>query len=467
MNNYNLSNSERLNILDSHNNYYNNIFLIENKHIGLDNLILELKNELNFQKNVFIHYSEQVGYDSASIFFTNIQNNYISELFKYNNIIIEKYNVFKNLISESSFNFSEKIDKFNQFILNSVITNATIMLEQYGEEFRNDNESDQVRSAVNKKINDNLQNAINYIKENGITVVFENIRQALFSGVGSIIQTALTFTKAGAIAVEAAWGIMTLYDAYQYFVNKTPGSLTNLIIDIICLLSIGYAGRYLKQFINRAGNSVTSVLNQIMSSNIGQTLKPIITKLLDKSTQLLNWLKQSAGIMKNKMGITWVENLILKVVNFFKDMVAKLNASFTTGLTNITMSTLRSVNYLGNTFKDDVFAAIQREITNKTLSNDIVKYTKDLALDVIDRYVKKYLVNKSTMEALAILDQQFGTQAGDLYAIYYYSKNLDKSTAKGKKFDSKDPLSRIAVSGYPVGLNQSNIQRAVSNLDLN
>ena len=63
----------------------------------------------------------------------------------------------------------------------------------------------------------------------------EGLRSALFSLGGVAVQTILAFTGAGAIVNDVAWGILTLYDAYQYFTNGSTNSLFNLIIDIINL----------------------------------------------------------------------------------------------------------------------------------------------------------------------------------------------------------------------------------------
>ena len=114
------------------------------------------------------------------------------------------------------------------------------------------------------------------------------------SGVGTAIQIALSFTGPGTIVNEIAWGVMTLYDAYQYFVNSAPGSLATLIIDLICLLTAGTLGKALGKLVGTAGTSITGVLQKFMQTGVGQTIKPVLGVISGGASKLASWLSTSA-----------------------------------------------------------------------------------------------------------------------------------------------------------------------------
>jgi len=286
-----ISESERSRILSMHESFVPKRYREKTDSSSIPNLINQFIDELNFQKQVHLHSLSMIESNKRADYITNYQNKYVVGLFSHNQVISETYlGNFKNVITESEISYSDQLDKFNNFLVKSLLFDNGIITEQWWnpQEYVDkvvSTVSDAASSAYNSAaqtvgaawdktkqvagqawdatkqagqyVVNQLASAVDYIKKNGLGFIFENLRKALMSGVGTAIQIALSFTGPGAIVNEVAWGIMTLYDAYQYFVNSTPGSLANLIIDLICLLTAGTLGKALGKLVGTVGTSIT------------------------------------------------------------------------------------------------------------------------------------------------------------------------------------------------------------------
>jgi len=412
-----ISESERSRILSMHESFVPKRYREKKDSSSIPNLINQFIDELNFQKQVHLHSLSMIESHKRADYIKKYQNKYVVGLFSHNQVISETYlGNFKNVITESEVSYSDQLDKFNNFLVKSLLFDNGIITEQWWnpQEYIGNvvsTVSDAASSAYNSAaqtvgaawdktkqvagqawdatkqagayVANQLASAVDYIKKNGLGVVFENLRKALMSMVGTAIQVALSFTGVGAIANEVAWGIMALYDAYQYFVNSAPGSLANLIIDLICLLTAGTLGKALGKLVGTVGTSITG-------------------------------------------GITWVAGLLGKVVTFFKDMAAQLAALIAAPVAKVLV---RAGVPLTSKFEAAVFTQLAQkseEEIAKAVGNGITKAEIKLA----EKYANEYLREKPTAEALGFLDQKMGTKMGDAYALYLNSTKLASHTNK-------------------------------------
>ena len=327
---------------------------VEEKENSIEYLIEELINELNFHKKFLTaHIQFKEDFVNKFTYLEKYQKNLVEGLCGDNSVILEVYSHSFNrrVISESVFNFESEIDRFNQFIVSSILFQSGILSEQinpidFAQNVYNKgkqvaqtayntgkqvaqtayNTGKQVAQTVGKQVTsaynqakESLTNAVNYVKKYGISRIMEGLRSALMSGIGTAIQVALSFTGVGAIANDVAWGIMTLYDGYQYFVNGA--SLFNLIIDVICLVTAGTLGKFLGKWVGQAAGSIGEAFTKLLNSGAGSWLKPIVSKLAAAGSWIMGYLGKAATFMAEKMGINWVKNIVGKVGSFFNNML--------------------------------------------------------------------------------------------------------------------------------------------------
>lgn len=404
----------------------------------LEDLFNQLISELNFQKEVHLHTLSLLDENSKQGYIENYQKNIIYDFFKHNKVVCENFkNEFKTILTESIETLSQQIESFNNFFVSSLMFDCGLISEQWW------NPLDYAKKAYNavkgvtskawnttknaaSTVYNKVKQAVNYVKEKGIGTVFEGLRNALMSGVGTAIQIALSFTGVGAIANEIAWGIMTLYDAYQYFVNKVSGSLSNLIIDLVCLLTAGSLGKVLKGFVGKAYTSIQQFFTAFINSGGGKYIKPVLNKLKNGASSVSSFLSSSSEFMKTKMGIGWASNLINKVVEFFKGIAEKIG-------TFIGSKTAGTVLRAGITLSNKFEAAALTQLAQKS-EQEIAKIVGDTVtksqIQAAGKYSTEYLKEKPTKEALTIIDQKFGTKMGDAYSLYLGATKSSKHTSK-------------------------------------
>lgn len=455
-----ISESERSRILSLHESFVPKRYREKTDSSSIGSLINQFIDELNFQKQVHLHSLSMIESHKKADYIRKYQNKYVVGLFSHNQVISETYlGNFKNVITESEISYSDQLDKFNNFLVKSLLFDNGIITEQWWnpQEYIGNvvsTVSDAASSAYNSAaqtvgaawdktkqvagqawdatkqagqyVVNQLASAVDYIKKNGLGLIFENLRKALLSYAAAAVQIALAFTGASTVAFEVAWGIMTLYDAYQYFVNSAPGSLANLIIDIICLLTAGTLGKALSGLVGTAGTSISVVLQKFMQTGVGKFIKPVLGVISGGASKLASWLGTAAKFMADKMGITWVANLLGKVVTFFKDMAAKLAAIVAP---QVARAIVRAGVTLGPRFESAVFGQLaqktEQEIAKLT-GQQITKAEVKLA----EKYANEYLREKPTEEALRYLDEKMGSKMGDAYALYLNTTKLASHTGK-------------------------------------
>jgi hypothetical protein len=214
----------------------------------------ELSSLVTFQKNFHIGFLKSLDSSKKNEYLGKLRN-FFEPFYKGNQYLLEQFeNHFDlNLLSESNFDHNEYVNKMFSFFNYSTSSKSYLNENILFSEINLLNEMDLLSNAWDATVNatksaynyvsNQLSNAINYVKKNGINLIMEQVRSALVSGAGAAIQTALGFTGVGNIGNAIAWGIMTLYDAYQYFINS--GSIMNFVVSVLSLvLSSGGGALY-------------------------------------------------------------------------------------------------------------------------------------------------------------------------------------------------------------------------------
>jgi len=426
---------------------------VEEKENSVEFLIEELVNELNFHKKFLTaHIQLKENFVNKLTYLEKYQKNLVEGLHGDSSIILEVYsqNFNRRIINESVYNFESEIDRFNQFIINSTLFNSGLLSEQFYNPIdiakRVYNTGKQVAqnaynkgkqavqyvgnqaSALYNKAKESLNNAVNYLKKYGISQIMEGLRSALMSGVGTAIQVALAFTGVGAVVNDVAWGIMTLYDGYQYFVNGA--SLFNLIIDVICLVTAGTLGKFLGKWVGQAAGSIGEAFTKLLNSGAGSWLKPIVGKLAAAGSWIMGYLGKAASFMAEKMGINWVKNIVNKVGSFFSEMLKIVEQKVAPVIGKVIGKGAEKI--AGAQFVAKYGGSMSKKLGTLGAA-EIEAYTakgiRNGTLDVIDKKLKEF--KESTYDQiLSFIDKNYGTQYTDLYTEVNNLKKLSK--AKGK-----------------------------------
>ena len=463
---------------------------VEEKENSVEFLIEELVNELNFHKKFLTaHIQLKENFVNKLTYLEKYQKNLVEGLHENSSIILEVYsqNFNRRIINESVYNFESEIDRFNQFIISSTLFNSGLLSEQIsggidivnkytdtlnqaaqnayntGKQVAQNayNTGKQTKQYVDKQNNlvyqnyakpvvdkvtapvgemldstkKALINAVNHIKKYGISQIMEGLRSALMSGVGTAIQIALSFTGVGAVVNDVAWGIMTLYDGYQYFVNGA--SLFNLIIDVICLVTAGTLGKFLGKWVGQAAGSIGDAFTKLLNSGAGSWLKPIVGKLAAAGSWIMGYLSKAAKFMTDKMGITWVANIVSKVGSFFSEMLKIVEQKVAPIVGKVLGKGVEKI--AGSQFVAKYGGSMSTKLGTLGAAK-ITAYTakgiRNTTLDVIDKKLKEF--KESTYDQiLSFIDKNYGTQYADLYTEVNNLKKLSnaKNTISSKVGD--------------------------------
>jgi len=443
------------------------------------NLLIEFYNQLEFQKKVFVSITESLHQTEKLPYIKKIQKEQINDLFDNNEVIVESYKeIFpKRILSESKFDIRDEINKFNDFLFLSMCQKIGVLREDSnfnplkwvkkkykllqeqrisdlpqnqqtytgpkpnftqakpGQQTYADYKKTQPLYKKDQSTNivDDLKNAVDYIKQNGISSIMEGLRSALFSLGGVAVQTILAFTGAGLIVNDVAWGILTLYDAYQYFENGSASSLFNLIIDIICLVTGGSLSGVLKGFIGKATTGAGNAIKMLMEGAAGKYIKPVIETIKNGASLLSKWLGEASTFMKSEMGIGWVSKHVVNIKNLFNNTVSELSKwtgeAIGSFAGSVSRGSLKIAEFMTKPFDVTIFRELQ-SVAPQQIEKWVGKTISQSELKAAEKYAEDNLKEKPTEEALKIVDSKFGTHIGDLYALQLNARKLGKSSAK-------------------------------------
>lgn len=443
-----ISESEKNNIRLMHESLIPKRYLEKTDDLSNYSLINKFIDELDFQKQVHLHSISMIESNQRINYLKKIQDDYVLALFSHNDIIYENYLInIKMVIVESEISFSEHITRFNNFLVKSLMFDNGIISEQsfnpigyfqkaYDAAGQAYNTSKKVASQVvdahvqaGKAIGNQLSKAVDHLNKMGIDTIFENIRKALLSYVGTAVQIALSFTGAGAIFNEVVWAIMSLYDAYQYFVNKKPGSLTNLVIDLICLLTAGTIGKILGKFVGVGATSIKEVFSKFGTS-VMPYLKPLLEPLKRGIGNLSSFLQPAVKFMKDKMGINWAANLVDDVIwiaNYVVEALAEMVGQKAAPLVAKGVAAVSRV--LPDKLESRIFAELAKK-SEQELTKMAGETVTQAQIKAAQKYAEEYLQQRPTQYALDAIDVKFGTKMGNLYRLYVTGSKLKSHTDK-------------------------------------
>lgn len=458
-----ISESEKKRILSLHEKFIPKRYIAETSNFNFTDLFEIFQNELEFLKEVHLHRISMLEGTNKNIYLRTVQNDYALGLFHNNSNILERFgNEFLDILNESMIDFKNELDKLNSFIIESLkislVEQSDFAMDRRGNALanatgiRSDADYKKVDATITQAqksmtSSDSLIKAINFIKEKGLGYVMENIRAALFSGVGTAIQIALSFTGKGAIAVTIVWGIIGLYDLYQLTVNGDSSYLGNFIIDLICCVTAGYLAKPLAGFAGKMFASVDDLMAAIMKSSAGPYVNKVITGIEMGFESVMGFFREAATFMKNNMGINWVTNLLsklepyyTKIVNFIKSlrlpgrtrlatMQARSGLSKTASL--LAPSIIRTSAALSRKFSPEVFEKIAL-LTPIEIGTYIGVQLEKTALATINKEAKSRFREQPTEDFLRWVDGAYGTAYGDLYLAYLNGKKMFKYNAGGK-----------------------------------
>lgn len=458
-----ISESEKNRILSLHKKFIPKRYLAETSNFNFTDLFEIFQNELEFLKEVHLHRISMLEGTNKNIYLRTVQNDYALGLFHNNSNLLERFsNEFLDILSESIIDFKNELDKLNLFIVESLkislieqpdsvmdrranaIANATGI--------RSDAEYKKVDAVITQAqksmtSSDSLIKAINYIKEKGLGYVMENIRAALFSGVGTAIQVALSFTGAGAIGLTIVWGIMGLYDLYQLTVNGNTSYLGNFIIDLICCITAGALAKPLASLAGKAFASVEAMMGTIMKSSVGTVVTKFLQVIETGLQSVIGFFSQAATFMKNKMGINWVGNLVskiepyyTKIVDFIKSLrlpgrtrlaTMQARSGFAKTASQLAPGIIRTSAALSRKFSPEVFEKIAL-LSPIEIGKYIGVQLEKTVLLAINKESKSRFKEQPTEDFLRWVDEAYGTAYGDIYLAYLNGKKMFNYNNKGK-----------------------------------
>lgn len=467
-----------------------------------ERLVLEIQSALEFQRKVHLHHLSQLEGERKIKHFNKIKEDNLYGIFKNDELVLENYqNEFGNYISESIIDYESEIKRFDRFIVKSILkklylseqfkmvggklvmddditatatdaTSRTFINKATGKQVTTAKTSGDKKVRANtvmcpkcKKMNTKdkcvncgenlnpswLKQAVNYVKEKGVSTVFENIREALFSNVGTAIQIALSFTGAGNIAIGIVWGIMAVWDGYQVSQGKMT-NLAYLVIDLICVITSGVLGKIWGKITSSiAGKSfskVGQVIEWLLSTSIGKMIKNAVMPLIEKASSFLSVIKDGVNFIVEKMGQSWAGKIFEFIskkwttfVNGFKSILQK-GGEFVGKIlakTILKPGTLRIASNLSGKFSPNTLTKLA-QMGEGEVAEYCGQQIPQYLLKAAEKEATDQLKDKPTEEAIKFIDKKFGTAISDLYLAYKTGKKLFKFRGKNLEAIADDAV---------------------------
>jgi hypothetical protein len=311
-----------------------------------------LNDSLSLIERVVLHNLKLYeSFEDKVIYFEKYYNNLIKKVFNNKNYIVETYNrkFTRNLIMESNFDFQNEIKKTHNFIKKSIKFDT--LLEQ---EMNVGTIVTQPRDTVGPQVASQKQ-AYNPETQKYETlsakigrIGWEGFFQALREGLTSTWFTVTTFVTdliPGAIGAASkvvgwiAWGILTLYDAYEVFIRRNMGKIPNLIGDFIGFL---YKARkvlvpssltafvkdpsgVISKIPDDIGGIVAKASEKLISRYYVKTIRyfatqkvlPAMYDMLKASNEVISWLGTAVSWFEKQLNssVTWISDSIKYVQN--------------------------------------------------------------------------------------------------------------------------------------------------------
>jgi len=134
--------------------------------------------------------------------------------------------------------------------------------------------------------------------------------------------------------------------------------------------------------------------------------------------------------MADKMGITWVANIVGKVGSFFSEILKVVEQKVAGVVGKVGAQAVEKI--VGTQFAAKYGGSMSKKLASlgaKEIESYTAKGIRNGTLDVIDKKVKEF--KEATYDQiLSYIDKNFGTQYADLYAEVNNLKKLAKTHGK-------------------------------------
>lgn len=391
------------------------------------------------------------------IYVESVRNHYFYNLLSNGNKMInERFDkqFGGRVIVESKYDPIQDIVETFNFIKNSLAVQFNI-LPNINEGFWGDlwdktkSTAGKVWNKTKEVVSKAVSGAAAFIKKTGLNVVFEKLRQALMSGVGTAIQIALSFTGIGAIAVDVAWGIMLNYDMFMW-ISGSPNWF-NLIIDVLCLLTGGALSKVLGKFVGKAVSSSSGALAKLFENTaIANAIKKVLPTIEKGLSWVAGKLGQVGDFMASKMGLTWAKNAISKCMTWVKEIVPtikgyieKISAKFGE---KVAEKLGKSAIY-NNLSKKPLLSFLQKGLDKRWVTKFTEqKINQALVVDV-QNYIKGKLKNYSKEEIIQAVKKYFGSPYDTLVKLYSDATEViqdAKSVGSSKGYKQTQKYQKVA-----------------------
>ena len=422
-------------------------YLVKNIELNdSENQLHKFKKELLFQYKIHELRLNMFEYDSEKENYLNSIKRTYTPYFKKNNTIISEYylNFKSNLIVESLLTVNEKLKKYFNFISSSflfefeVITkpqyfnllgnlNNNLLVEYGWDDFTSDaasvgNSVVNTAKAGAKAIGNKINQAWNYVKTKGIEFIMNGIRAALDSGVGTAVQTFLSFTGVGNIATAVVWGVMALYDLYMYIKGNVKSPL-NLILSVLGAISTGSLSPLLKSYKAGLSGNMSQIFTKLFAKL--PVLKNWVTKIASGAGWLVNKMKDGAAFASKFLGITWLNPIVASGAKWISAIVKNMS-----GVMVLAKNTVKKVIKL-------LGSKMGTKVSEYLLTTAGKKMVNTLSKATVQTINKELLVGKlkdsGADEVYAYVDKKYGKAYGNLIRISNGKKGTDiaKNLAKG------------------------------------
>jgi hypothetical protein len=459
----NINESEKRYILGLHKKMdLGNIFNVKYK-TDIQELISDFGKSLETQKRYLSALFTNLPVNESIVILNNIKEDTVNNLFGQNQIVIENYySVYSNLITEVSSDLISELDRFHNFLSQSILLELYRLNEQSDNVMmRRSLQTPKQAEVTNKFIDDEhkrqqewLNKAVTYINEKGVGYFMEQLRTALFSGWGTAAQILVSLTGPatagiGPAIVTGIWCILGLYDLYQ-ITQGVEGAWANFIIDIICALTAGSLGGVLSKFVGTAGKTLIAAIENLMLKGMGPYIIPVIYVLQKSGTTVARWFTWAGLFVKNNLGMPWLSKQVAPATKYISEIVEKLIIKIKPSQPGL-VSPLGKTGYvIGKTVASLVPSAISAKLRtagalaakmNPSLwgklgsasAADVALYAGQTleqgTFKAIQKVMEEEFKDKPVSLALQYVDQNFGTAYSDAYLAYLGGKKMWKYQA--------------------------------------
>lgn len=165
----------------------------------------------------------------------------------------------------------------------------------------------------------------NWVRTKGKAFI-EGLRNKMFSSVGFGVQTVLSFTGFGTLALTTAYGALLAYDTYMA-INGQPNWF-NILFDIIGMMPgmSRFASKLFKSASSSAksASSIQGVIEAIAKSKFGKTFINVLKGIGSVLSKILEAIGNGIAWLSKKMGLTYLYNVSKNIISFVNNIANKI-----------------------------------------------------------------------------------------------------------------------------------------------